>query len=183
MDRNDIYKAFAASTRYGNSGIKWDKSEYKYQKSNIPKASGFINMNQLVNSRNLLTGGTVSILSLDTIDYLRIAPALSHLSDVNREYAFNNLQHLYLLLYQEHYYLEGEVIKESHIDRAFNKLITYNYFLKTKGMPHSLPSKLSKNQRILLNNLDMAFDAYSIHRATLEDSKSIYYTRTPQGIK
>ena len=183
MNRHDVYKAIADSNRYGRNGINWDKAKYEYRKPNIPKTSGFTSMHRLINTRNLLTRGALSSLDLNTNDYLKIAPPLSHLSDINKEYAFNNLHHLYLLLYQEHYYLESEDIKESHVDKAFNKLITYNYFLKTKGLPYSLPSKLSKNQRILLNNLDEAFDAYSIHRATLEDSKSIYYTRTPQGIK
>lgn len=220
MNRNYAHKAFAASTLYGNKSnsalrhlfgdspvrsIKWDKSKYVYQKPNIPKASGFNSMNQLINTRNLLTGGNARILNLETSDYIKIAPALSHLSDINMEYAFNNLPHLYLLLYQEYYYAEDEDIKESHVDQAFNKLITYNYFLKTKGLFYSLPSKLSKKQRILLNKLDIAFDEYGTNKGTvfideasslsdrsiaallnrdiLADHKTLFYTHTPQGIK
>ena len=220
MNRNDAYKAFALSTRYGSKGnfalrhlvenlpdkgFKWDRAKYKYQKPNIPKASGFNSMNQLINTRNLLTRDTASVLNLETSDYIKIAPALSHLSGINMEYAFNNLPHLYLLLYQEYYYAEDEDIKESHVDQAFNKLITYNYFLKTKGLFYSLPSKLSKKQRILLNKLDIAFDEYGTNKGTvfideasslsdrsiaallnvdtLTDHINTYYTHTPQGIK
>lgn len=183
MNKHDVYKAISDSTRYGSIDTNWDKAKYEYQKPNIPKSSGFINMNQLSNTRNLLTRGALSSLDLNTSDYLKIAPALSHLSNINKEYVFNNLHHLYLLLYQEHYYLEGDDIKESHVDRAFNKLITYNYYLKTKGLPHSLPTKLSKKQRILLNKLDRAFDEYNHFRDILADPKTLYYTRTPQGIK
>lgn len=208
MDRVLAKKSALFANRYGSKSspsLVWDRARYAYQKPNIPKASGFSSMNQLINTRNLLTRKTLSILDLDTVDYMKMAPALSHFSDINMEYAFNNLPHLYLLLYQEYYYPDNEDIKESHIDRAFNKLITYNYFLKTKGLPYSLPSKLSKKQRILLSKLDTAFEKYRTSKgiayideaSSLSDdnidallsmhthskNKSLYYTRTPQGIK
>lgn len=220
MNRYAANKAFTLAARYGSKGnsalrhlfgdlpvsnTKWDRAKYKYQKPNIPKASGFNSMNQLINTRNLLTRSNASTLNLEISDYIKIAPALSHLSNINMEYAFNSLPHLYLLLYQEYYYLENEDIKEAHVDQAFNKLITYNYFLKTKGLPHSLPTKLSKKQRILLNKLDIAFDEYTTNKGIvfideagslsdhnldalfikdiIADHKSIYYTRTPKGIK